>query len=344
MPTDANDTMADEGLKVEWLQSKHEGFGTSSPADELLHGPGGSTRHDVCETWWFEALVPERGLVASFYVAMRPNLNVCSAGAWIWRGHQRFQVMAEHLNYQIYVPMPKVSPQGLHIPQVGLRIDFVDPLQRNLVRYESPDGSVAADLTIDALFPIVMRSNGKHFEGATRVKGTLRLGKEVISVDSHGFRDRSWGESRPEIAVVHPPIGWLCGVVGDGRCAFNLSGLDDPRDAEWSGVYPVSSEQTFYDGWIILDGELRKVVKMRKRTQRNPADLMAPVHVDVEFEDDRGQTHRLTGSPSTSIRVHVWPNNLGWFGLTEWTLDGMKGWGECQDYSWADYHKRFSKV
>ncbi|HKT72150.1 MAG TPA: hypothetical protein VJQ47_04620 [Steroidobacteraceae bacterium] len=336
--------MSDGSREVEWLRGAYAGFGASTAEDEFFHGATDKSRFDVCETWWFDALVPERQLVMSFYVSMRPNLNLCGAGTWMWRGRQRQQVMAEHLNYQIYLPMPAVSRQSLDIPQVGLRIGFDDPLVQNSVRYVSADGRIEADLKIRALFPIVMRANRKHFEGATHVTGTVRLGDERIKVDSYGFRDRSWGESRPEIAIAHPPIGWLCGVIGKGQGAFNLSGLDDPATAEWSGVYAVPPDRTFYDGWINLEGDLRKVVKMRKRTQRDPSDFMSPLRVEVDFEDDRGQMHRLEGEPCSGVRIHVWPNNLGWFGLTEWTLDGIKGWGECQDYSWPDYQKRFSKL
>lgn len=336
------DPASSQARHVDWLRGGQAGFGTIAATDELYHGADGDPRHDVCETWWYEVHVPESAFAASFYVSVRPNLNVCSAGTWMWRGHQRLQALAEHLNYQVYLPVPEIDERGMDIPQVGLGIEVVAPLERTLIAYDAPDGSASARLTIDALFQPVMRANGKHFEGATRATGTITVGETTMTVDSYGFRDRSWGEPRPELALSHPPIGWLWGVADRGRCAFNLSGLDNPDNAEWKDAYPDAAAHTFYDGWLYADGELRRVVSMDKHTRRDPQDQMRPVRVEADFTDDHGDTHRLVGEPSTSVRMHVWPNNFGWFGMTEWTLDGQTVWGECQDYVYPDYLRRFS--
>ena len=251
--------------KLDWLRSSRVGFGSSISADDLYHGVGDRIEHDLCETWWFEAIVPEKQLVASFYISARPNLGICSSGSWMWSGMHRTQSSADHLDYQIYLPLPTFEGNRISVPQAGLEIEVIDPLRKNHVVYKSPDGTAEADILFEGLFDPVMRSNGKHFEQAMRGRGTIRIGNETYQVDSFSFRDRSWGEPRPERGLVHPPIGWLCGVLDDGRVAFNLSGSDDPgKGAEWAGAYPLSASDVFYDGWISYDGKVRKVVSMSK--------------------------------------------------------------------------------
>jgi hypothetical protein len=327
-----------------WLNGTQRTLGTAVSQDDFYHGPQGNAEYDVCETWWYEAIVPEKELVASFYLSVRPNLSICSAGSWIWSGKHRTQSSADHLDYRIYLPMPEFSDNRILVPNAGLDIEIVEPLKRSKLRYQAPNGNASAEIEFEGIFDPVMRGNGKHFEQAMRGRGQIRVGGDRYIVDSFSFRDRSWGERRPEQGLAQPPIGWFCGVLDNGRVAFNLSGCDDPdKGAEWAGHYSMTSEQAFYAGWLCCDGEMRKIVSMSKTTKREEKDLMRPLQVEAHFTDDRGEKHVLRGTPATGFRMHFWPNNLGWFGYTEWELDGLKGYGECQDYLWHDYSKRFAR-
>lgn len=332
---------ADSAITLDWLASTRPGFGRVSPEAEFRYTGETSDDYSVTETWWFEMCEPTTGLTANFYIAMKPNLGICSAGSWMWRGHKREQLLGDHVNFQVMIPEPRFEGTVIRVPQVGLEIEFIAPLEQTHIRYNPPGLDVSADLMVTALFAPAMRSNERHFEQATWTKGTITLHGERIAIDGPSFRDRSFGEPRREDQMAHPPIGWLYGVIGGGTSAFNLSGTDDPASAEWANVYPEAGGRSFYDGWVIVDGEMRKVVSMAKRTRRDPDNLMRPVSVAVDFTDDKGQAHRLIGAPRTSFNMHFWPNLNSWFGLTEWELDGVKGIGGCQDYIWPDYARRF---
>lgn len=328
--------------KVDWLRAREVGFGSVAPEQELPHSDVGTQAFSATETWWFEVSDPKSGLIASFYIARRPNLGICSAGTWMWRGIRREQILADHLNYQIYLPSPQIDGQVLSVPQVGLSYDLVEPFRRTLVRYDPPGLDAHAELEFTALMPPAVRANGKHFEQSLWVKGEIALGGERFPIDCAGFRDRSWGEARPEDHVVHPPIGWLCGTIEDGRMAFNLSGCDDARHTPaLAGTYGLDAGASFYDGWLWIDGELRKVVGMSKRTERLADERMRPVRIEAEFTDDRGEAHRLVGTPRSAMWMHHWPNLNAWFAFTDWELDGRKGYGEAQDYAWPHYAKTF---
>jgi hypothetical protein len=331
----------DPSGKVQWLRATQSGFG-EIPADvEFLHESAGTSACSATETWWFEVIEPERGLIASFYIAIRPNLGVCSAGSWMWRGTCLEQIQADHLNYQVYLPAPRFEGSRITVPNVGLSFDIIEPLQQMHIRYAPKDLDCRADLSVRALMLPAMRANGRHFEQAIWVSGEIRIGGELYRIDGPSFRDRSWGEARPEDQIAHPPIGWLCGNLEGGRAAFNLSGCDDPTAQPiWGSLYDIDPKKAFFDGWLMLDGDLRRVVSMSRRTQRTPTERLRPCRIEVDFMDDRGQAHALQGLPRSSYWMHHWPNLNAWFGLTDWVLDGMRGFGEAQEYAWPDYARR----
>lgn len=340
--TDAASGKSRGGESLDWLLSARPGFGRITPEAEFRYTGTTSRDHTVAETWWFEVSDAVSGLSASFYVCYRPHLGICSAGTWMWRGDRREQMQADHLNFQVMLPAPRFDGSRIIAAGVGLEIDILKPFELIRIRYRPPGLDASAELEVEGLFAPVMRANERHFEQATWTRGTIVIGGERFEIDGPSFRDRSFGEARREDHVVHPPIGWLYGVVGGGSGAFNLSGCDHPDgDVVWRGAYELTPAQAFYDGWIIQGKELKRVVSMRKRTRRNTADRLRPLAIDVEFEDEAGATHRLRGSVRSSFNLHFWPHINSWFGLTDWELDGVKGIGGAQDYAWTDYCRRF---
>lgn len=337
--TDQNVSSAAKSL--EWLTSPRGGFGRITPEAEFRFGGKASDDFSVTETWWFTISDPASGLTANFYIAAKPNLGICSAGSWMFRGHRPEQMLADHLNFQVQLPYPAFVGDTIAVPQVGLQFTIVKPLQEIHISYHPPGCDVSADLVVTALFPPAMRANERHFEQATWTKGEVRIGRETFAIDTPSFRDRSFGEARREDALVHPPIGWLYGVIGGGATAFNLAGIDDPaRDPIWAGGYDREGKPDLFDGWIVCDGELRKVVSISKRTVREPRQ-QRPLFVEADFRDDHGDPHVLKGTPSSSYNMHFWPNQNCWHGLVEWELDGVTGIGGCQDYIWPDFAKRY---
>ncbi len=330
-----------EEQKLDWLAAPARGFGQFRPEHEFRFEGDGNTDYSVTETWWFTVSDAASGLTANFYIAMKPNLNVCSAGSWMFRGFLPQHMMADHLNYQVQIPAPIFDGDTISVPQVGLTYRIVKPFEEIHVSYDPPGFDVSAELVVTRLFDPVMRANERHFEQATWTKGTIRIGNESFAIDHPSFRDRSWGEARREDALVHPPIAWLYGVIGDGKGAFNLSGIDDPeRNPVWAGDYDMTGKRSLFDGWIMTEGELRRVVSMSKRTVRDPA-RKRPLFIEAEFEDDHGVAHYLRAAPSSSYNMHFWPNHNSWHALAEWELDGVKGIGGAQDYIWPEFARRY---
>lgn len=336
--------MAHDEDKLQFLKSSGAGFGSVDRDADLLQNEKGNGHPSVTETYWFEVLVPDANLVAHFYLYMRPNLAMCSAGAWMSRGHCEHPLLMDHFNYQAALPMPRFDGETLHVPEIGLSIRIAEPLRRFEISYAPPNSAVRADLVAQSVMPPAVRNSNKHLNQFMRYTGTIRLESGEIAVNDVAMRDRSWGEERNENANAAPVTAWASGYFENSGTAFNLIGFDDPaRGAEWAGHYPIASENTLMDGWYLQDGRLSKVVRMSKRSWRKPQRRMAPERVEVDFEDADGCTHHLSGIVRASCWMQNWPNVYVWLPLMEWELDGVRGWGDCQEYCWANYARRYWK-
>ena len=334
---------SDSQESLAWLSSASKRFGQVSADAEFRYSGKSDDHFSVAETWWFDAIAPEAGFMANFYISMRPNLKICSAGTWMWSGDKTTQLMGDHLNFQVFLPEPEFSENKIRVPEVGLEFEFIEPLEVVRIRYAPPGFSVSADLEVKALTVPVVRSNERHFEQAMWTRGWIEIGGRRIEIDGPSFRDRSWGEARSELPLAFPPIGWLYGVVDNGKAAFNLSGCDDPTSSvPWASTYPLQRSDLFLDGWIWCDNHLRKVTGMAKQTVRE-GNRLEPKKIMVDFEDEDGVSHRLEGETRSRFNMHFWPNLNSFFSLTEWKLDGLEGYGGAQDYAWPDYCQRFWK-
>jgi hypothetical protein len=328
--------------KLEYLKSTGLTFGTVGADVERIKRDPGNGHYSVTETYWFEILVPSADLIAHVYVYMRPNLSICSAGVWISRGFSEHPLQMDHFNYQAALPMPREQGNTIHVPEIGLKLTVIEPLKHLEITYEPPNNNVRVELFARAAMAPAVRNTGKHFNQFMRYTGTIRIGAETIEVDDISMRDRSWGEARAEDPTVVPVTAWASGFFKDKQIAFNFIGFDDPKyEVEWAGVYPIPSDRTLMDGWYLENGLLTKVVRMSKRSVRDPRHRMALSSVQVEFEDAAGRTHHLLGKTRAACWMQNWPNVYVWLPLMEWDLNGVKGWGDCQEYLCTDYAKRF---
>ena len=330
--------------ELDFLKSSGNQFGTLGPDAERIRADKGNGHYSVTETYWFEVLIPEANLIAHFYVYMRPNLNMCSAGVWMSRGFCDHPLLMDHYNYQAALPFPRQIGDTICVPEIGLTIKILEPLARLEIMYEPPGSSVRARLSAAAVMPPAVRVTNKHFNQFMRYTGVIALNGETIAVDNVAMRDRSWGEPRLEDPVQAPITTWASGYFADNRTAFNLIGFDDPtHGVEWQGIYDIPAEKTLMDGWYFRDGRFSKVISMSKRSERDTARRMAPGRVEVSFEDADGGRHRLIGEVRAACCVQNWPNIHVWLPLVRWDLDGAIGWGDCQEYLWTDYAQRFWK-
>jgi hypothetical protein len=333
----------DASKKLTWFSAPGGAFGAVPDDAELLHPVADDADPTSTETYWFVVNVPEHSLVANFYLKIRQTFQGCAAGGWIYRGIATDPLLVEHMNYHMSVPAPKLVASALHVPQAGLTFEIVKPTLNWNIRYRAKDGSAEATLACEARSPVVMTVSGEHFDQAIWCKGIIGLGDETFEIDAPGFRDRTWNAPRPEDKLDQPPLSYIYGVLDGGSASFCLRGGDDPAmGVEWQDMFPMTNAQMFHGGWLFVDGELRSIARMSKRTQRDFSVKARPLTQRIEFEDCRGAAHVLEGKVVGAMFYQPWGNVGAWMSNTEWTLDRRwTGYGEIQELMWSRYARKY---
>lgn len=323
-------------------------FGQLTEQDEFVHREVEDPHYSVTETYWFSFSVPEENLHGQIYLWMHPNLKITSAGCWMWRGPTRHYLEADHFNFRNYLPYPTITDTEVQVPEAGLTVRIVEPLEVVEVDYEDASSDTKVSFRATALIPPVARSTSKHFDQPMHLVGEIVLNGQRMALDCKSMRDKSWGEPRPEIGnLEHPPVCWGVGVSEDGKTAFNFSGVDDPAKAggEWTDVFTLPAEKHFKEGWIYRNGELRKLVSMSKATERDPGNLDRIMSIVADVVDEKGDHHIIKGTMLGCVQWSGWSNIGVHWNRMRWELEGGAiSYGDALEMTWAPHIKHVQGV
>lgn len=319
---------------TDWNSNLGGGFGTHTPSDEFFHGTGepGDT---LTETWYWNFHVPEAAINCFAYCWVHPNLKVVTAGLMIFSGHKKQHLECELLEFRDYMSLAVIGDgSDIQLPN-GFRAQVLAPTEHVRLTFDDPVRATSFDVELKATGKPVMRANGKHFEQVMHATGTLVLRGERHTVNCYPVRDRSWGEQRPEAHAPVPPYTWVTGAFGTDF-AFCVGSHDDPaRNPDWIGKFDAPGG-IFKDGWVVVHGEQRRIVRASKITHRE-FPLCRPLSHEYEFEDSAGEVYRLNGKVTAQSNWSGWSNMNCHVGLVEWDWNGRTGWGETQEVQWNDY-------
>jgi hypothetical protein len=318
----------------DWTSNGGSGFGASTPADELYHGTGGPG-DTLTETWFWNFYVAEANINCFAYCWVHPNLKVVSSGLFIYQGFKPNHLACELFEMRDFNSIAVIGDgSDINIPS-GFRVRSLDPLKHSHMTFDDPARLTKVDVHLRAIDVPIMRANNKHFEQVMHATGTLLLRGKEYKVDSYPVRDRSWGEARPENHAPLPPYTWVTGAFGKDF-AFNLGAHDDPAsEPEWLGKMPVPAA-IFRDGWVVVNGEQRRIVSATKTTKRE-MPWCRPLSHSIKFTDTAGDTYEMEGKVLAQTDWSGWSNTITHLGLVEWTWDGRTGHGETQEVQWNDY-------
>lgn len=326
---------------TDWNSNLGGGFGTHVPEDEYYHGtgPAGDT---LTETWYWNFHVAEAAINCFAYCWVHPNLKTVSGGLFLYKGLKDSHLECELFDYRDYLSMDVVGDgRDIKFPN-GFRVEAIVPMEHVRMTLDDPSRDTMFSVDCRAIDIPIMRANNKHFEQVMHCTGTLRLRGEEYRVDCHAVRDRSWGELRPESNAPLPPYTWVTGTFGSDF-AFNVGSHDDPdRDPDWKGILDVPA-RIFNDGWVVVNGEQRRITQCSKITRRQGA-RNTPVTHDYMFTDDKGDSYRITGRLIGQAEWGGWSNMTCHCGLVEWEWNGRKGYGESQECSWNEYGWRMGQA
>jgi hypothetical protein len=321
---------------TDWNRNVGGGFGHAETADEYFHG-GGPPGDSLTETWYWGFNVPAARINCYAYCWTHPNLKVVTAGLFIYQGRKLQHLACEVFELRDYLSMDTVGDGSRIVLPNGFQIEVVEPLQHIRMRFQDDIRATRVNVDLRAAAPPVMRANNQHFEQLMHVTGSLVLRGEHHQVDCFHVRDRSWGELRPEDhAAMSPPYTWVTGAFGEGF-AFNVGAHDDPtRQPDWAELFKLAPEDAFKDGWVLVNGEQRRLASASILTHRDSQSLQ-PLRHELEFEDTSGANYHMTGEVVAIAPWSGWSNMNAQLGMVEWSWDGQTGWGDSMDCHWNDY-------
>jgi hypothetical protein len=290
---------------------------TMHPDDEF-HPPldGDPYRTETC---WFTFTVPEARLSGQIYPFFRPNQRVMAAGVYFWndQGDQPWNCL--YAKNFWHLPMPDAPLSDITCPN-GIRIRCLAPLSRYAIGYRDPDGNdeIAVDLEFTAIAPPHYLGKG-HLDQPGRYRGTVRLRGRDYTVDSYGFRDRSWG-ARSQFGP---------GVVPKGapRTGYTY-GTASPDDAFHAITADRGAGYECYHGYLIRGGRWAKLAHARREVLERDPQTGFPTRVRVTGADALGRRLEADGRCLNKLAVPLNPNMLSINCLTDWTFDGCRGYGE----------------
>lgn len=305
----------------------------SHPDDEF-HPPTSDDPYWT-ETCWFTFTVPERLLSGQLYPFFRPNQGVTSGGAYFWndKGSQPWNGLYGK-NFW-HLPIPEQPLSDIALPN-GIRYRCVEPLTTYEIGYTDPDDGDEIDVSLT--FTAVAAPNylgESHLDQPGRYQGTIRLLDDEFTVDSYGFRDRSWGV-RPQFGQ-----GLASSPATRGGYSYATASADD-------GFHAITMD--FGDGcigihgYVVREGEWSKLASARREVLERDDATGAPTRVVLDITDEAGRDIRAEGRCLNKIGLHLNPNLFTWNCLTEWTFDGVTAWGEDHDNWSAPAARRFFRT
>lgn len=298
-----------------------------SPLDDALHEVG-SAAPDWTETTWWSFNVPQRGIAGWLYTQIKPNLGICTGGAFLYGPDAHLPWELPYFGWFSHQPLPDPLELTDATFRNGVSVRVVEPGMSYELGYRFRDQTeFLADLRFDGLTPPVPHVSGappftgsSHYDQHGRVTGTLELRGERIDVDCFAVRDRSWGR-RPE--HIGPRGGRLSYVFGTVSAEEMFLIFTLPTSTE-----PAAAESALSSGYLVRDGRLRRLADAHRTDSRDPA-TGGVEQMRIAAQDVDGRRLNIVGNAVS--RMFLPGGGLCLNTLVRFDVDGREGWGEDQD-------------
>ncbi|OBK13706.1 hypothetical protein A5636_01405 [Mycobacterium asiaticum] len=273
---------------------------------------------DWAESSCFAVSVPERGINGFVYFFHDARCGISGGGPALW------DPSGEHPHDCLFYdwrwrqpPTGAIDFTDFTLPN-SLRHHVVEPSRRHLLEYSGLGLQLALEWT--ALMPPhplgPADAASGHFDQPGRMTGKLSLEGEHFDVDCCSMRDRTWGPHR-------------AGAIRSGDYLWAIASEDDhwhalTMESRTPGVDKVVG------GYLVADGRMGELVSGERRVGARRDG--APAQVVVQATDEHGRTLHADGEVRTVLRWLGWPGRLTYWTLTDWHWDGVRGWGENQEF------------
>lgn len=284
------------------------------------------------ETAWFGFDIADLRLSGQFYPFFSQNLGVAAAGVYFWDDTGSFVHDILYAKNIWHLPLPSASLTDISLAG-GLSYATLEPLSRYRIRYQDPDGEdVAADLRFTTLTSPHVLGHG-HYDQPCSVQGSLRLFGQDITVDTVGFRDRSWGR-RPQFGDA-----MVKGAADFGGYSY---GTTPGGDGFHAMTQDFGDGANLVHGHLMSGGKWSKLVSGRRTVQSRDRRTGAPKTVVIEGRDGLGRALRAEGECLNQFGFFLNPNMFSINCLTRWRLgDGTQALGEDHENRTSKAARRF---
>jgi len=291
------------------------------------------------ESAWFSFMIPERNLHGMVYMYYRPNMGLAAAGPFIWdrSGEQIYDCL-----YYGFDPMLSM-PEDVEMFDVSLPNSYtvrtIEPDRAFEFGYKSDRCEL--DLTFTAVLdPHIKSETVKdesqlhgwwsqvdvgHYDQLGRMRGGFIVDGERYEVDCYSMRDRSWGPRK--LLPVRLCYPWAAASDDHSFLAPSVSQTPLETDPVFDTVERVMAGS----GWYCRDGIKSNLVDGTLRTLERGSDGR-PLTQVIEAIDEIGRELRATGHTRNLLKLSIYGNWFDWYSLAEWEFDGVRAFGEIEDY------------
>ena len=305
----------------------------SNETDLILGRPIGqaSSLHTI-HTHYFGFTVPEERIGVFTYIRYHPVGNICHGGVQIFEGINLYESDAAFMDYQVTMPYPDIQDRVITTAN-GLRLEFLELGRKMRISYKSELEDTSFDIVQTAVTPLVSRASlwpdeikdtkPEQLPGGSeqymRSEGYLILAGKKYHTSTYEIRDRSWNQVRVETEKSHAPIGWTP-IMFDERLALCQAGFESPgTDSILDDLYPLPpGRPTHFYGWLIRDGELRDIVKVKRAVLERHPVMFGPLRQKMDIEDSTGERYSFSAKAIAMTPCPAWPNTFNIDAVYRW--------------------------
>jgi hypothetical protein len=284
------------------------------------------------ESVWFSFNKPDEKINGIIQYYFRPNMGLLNGGPIIYQPDRHSIYDCLFFDWAHLQAAPAgVDKFNMTAPN-SLSCRVVEPLKTYAIGYDRE--GLNMDLTWTAIGPLhemaatheVQQKNARyHFEQPGRMTGTITLDDRTIAIDCLSMRD---GSSGPRTYDRIQSGSYFWGVEED-RC-FHAIAMGDGNCRALIG------------GFVWKDGEMASIVSGARSVIEH--GTYGPRRVRVEAMDKLGRTSIFEGEVEQGLIHTGYTTHTVVWSLTEWTWDGMKLWGEHQEFCSARSFRKIARA
>jgi hypothetical protein len=287
------------------------------------------------ESVWFSFSIPERRIHGSIQYYFRPNMGMLNGGPNMWDPSGTYQWNCLYYNWSHLQALPTGAQKFDMQARNSLRVKMLEPLRRYKIDYDKEGFEM--DLIWEAIGPCHELHTGDpgqqatakfHIEQPGRMKGTIRRHGEVFPIDCFSMRDTSYGAREYESLASG---GYFWGISENST--FHALCMTT------AGTY--GREARCVGGFIWMNGELGSLVS-GKRTVLEYGQF-GPSKFVFEAKDKLGRTMAATGTIDPGLVFTGYTDHTVIWSLAEWDWDGVKHWGDNQEFSPAEPFRQMAR-